>query len=197
MEAIGAIQGKRATKYPVRRSAEADKPNEGPARKRLNSRPTCRSCHRSRKTWDFGPTDLAGRANKPLMIVAIARRCFGPMSSLVSLVSCASCGTAAFPPRQRSLAQRSSRNRTGCDRATALGGALPRKPISKICYSFENGRDPSENGGDGTSRGRRKLSDRGSALAGTGTRVLHGIGVNAPCPLPGCIARHNTGIHTQ
>jgi hypothetical protein len=41
-------------------------------------------------TWDFGPTDLAGRANKPLMIVAIARRLFGPMSSLVSLVSCAS-----------------------------------------------------------------------------------------------------------
>src|SRR5213592_764838 len=76
-----------AQKCPARRFAEADKPNQGPARKRLNSRPTCRSCHRSLKIWDFAPTDLAGRANKPLMIVAIARRCFGPMSSLVSLVS--------------------------------------------------------------------------------------------------------------
>ena len=90
MEAVGAIQGKGAKNTQPAAPQEADKPNEGPARKRLNSRPTCRSCHRSVKIWDFGPTDLAGRANKPFMIVAIARRCFGPMSSLVSLVSCAS-----------------------------------------------------------------------------------------------------------
>jgi hypothetical protein len=48
----------------------------------------CKACRRICRSH-FWPTDLAGRANKPLMIVAIARRCFGPMLSLVSLVSCA------------------------------------------------------------------------------------------------------------
>jgi len=89
MEAIGAIQEKGA-KIPRPTLRSGRQANEGQARERLNSRPTCRSCHCSLNIWDFGPTDLTGRANKPLMIVAIARWYFGPMSCLVSLVSCAS-----------------------------------------------------------------------------------------------------------